>query len=200
MICIAGRLAVRVRVSGPVLCVLIAALLSASAFGENKDPNIVFDEALFKAMKFRLIGPFRGGRVTAVTGIPDDIFTYYMGATGGGVWKTTDAGESWKNISDKYLKAGSIGAIAVSEMDSNVVYVGTGSACPRGNISIGNGVYSSTDAGKTWKHVGLKNAGMIARIRIHPTNPELVFAASVRQGVPVSRKWPSQPPRTNLFG
>ena len=167
----------RSRNAGLFSLAVLLCLTTLSATAENEDPNIVFDGALFKAMKYRQIGPFRGGRVTAVTGIPDDIFTYYMGATGGGVWKTTDAGQSWKNVSDGHINVGSIGAIAVSESDPNVVYVGTGSACPRGNVSIGDGIYKSTDAGKTWKHIGLKKAGQVARIRIHPTNPDLVYAA-----------------------
>ncbi len=167
----------RSRNAGLFSLAMLLCLTALSATAENEDPNIVFDEALFKAMKYRQIGPFRGGRVTAVAGIPNNIFTYYMGATGGGVWKTTDAGQSWKNVSDGHVNVGSIGAIAVSESDPNVVYVGTGSACPRGNVSIGDGIYKSTDAGKTWKHIGLKKAGQVARIRIHPANPDLVYAA-----------------------
>ncbi|HUV12204.1 MAG TPA: glycosyl hydrolase, partial [Acidobacteriota bacterium] len=167
----------RSRNAGLFSLVILLCLTALLATPESDDPNIVFNEALFKAMKYRHIGPFRGGRVTAVTGIPDDIFTYYMGATGGGVWKTTDAGQSWKNVSDGHFNVGSIGAIAVSESDPNVVYVGTGSACPRGNVSIGDGIYKSTDAGKTWAHVGLTKAGLIARVRIHPTNHDLVYAA-----------------------
>ena len=115
-------------------------------------------------------------RVTTVTGIPGQPFTYYFGATGGGVWKTTDAGQSWKNVSDGFLKTGSIGAVAVAESDPNVVYVGTGSGCPRGNISPGDGIYKSTDAGKTWKHIGLEDAGQFTEIRIHPQDPDLVYA------------------------
>jgi len=143
----------------------------------GKDPNAVFDPALFQALKYRLIGPFRGGRSTAVAGVPSQRNTFYMGATGGGVWKTTNGGESWQNVSDAYFKAASIGAIAVSESDPNVVYVGTGSACIRGNVSPGVGIYKSTDAGQSWKHVGLEDAGQIGRIRIHPQNPDLVYAA-----------------------
>ncbi|TNF72635.1 MAG: glycosyl hydrolase [Acidobacteria bacterium] len=130
-------------------------------------------------MKFRNIGPYRGGRVTAVTGVVGDFETYYMGSTGGGVWKTTDAGVSWKNISDKHFAVASVGAIAVAESDPNVIYVGTGSACPRGNVSPGIGVYRSTDAGKTWTHVGLDDVGQIARIRVHPQDPDLVYVAAL---------------------
>ena len=139
--------------------------------------NITVNPELYKGLEYRSIGPYRGGRVTAGTGVPGKPFTFYMGSTGGGVWKTEDAGTSWANISDEYFKAGSIGAVAVSESDPNVIYAGTGSNAPRGNISPGNGIYKSTDAGKTWKHVGLDNAGQIGRIRIHPENPDLVYAA-----------------------
>ncbi len=129
------------------------------------------------AMEYRFIGPFRGGRSTAATGVPDQIFTYYMGTTGGGVWKTIDGGNSWSNISDGYIPVGSIGAVEVALSDPNVVYVGTGSADPRGNVSTGKGVYKSTDAGETWSYSGLERAGQIGRIQIHPGNPDLVYAA-----------------------
>jgi hypothetical protein len=103
---------------------------------KKPDPNVTVDPDLYGAMKFRMIGPYRGGRVTAVAGIRSQPFTFYMGPTGGGVWKTTNAGESWTNVSDEDLRVGSIGAIEVAESDPNVVYVGTGSACPRGNVSV----------------------------------------------------------------
>ena len=147
-----------------------------AADSESQDDS---EEAFLEAMKFRNIGPFRGGRVTAVTGVPGDSLTYYMGSTGGGVWKTTDAGTSWENISDDSFEVGSIGAVAVAPSDPNVVYVGTGSACPRGNVSPGNGVYRSTDAGKTWDHVGLVEAGQIARIHVHPKDPDVVYVAAL---------------------
>jgi photosystem II stability/assembly factor-like uncharacterized protein len=150
------------------------------AFQEDKtDPNMIYDTALYGAMKYRMIGPYRGGRVTAVCGVRGQPFTFYFGATGGGVWKTTNAGERWNNVSDGFFEVGSIGAIAVAESDPNVVYVGTGSACPRGNISVGNGVYKSTDAGRSWTHIGLKEAGQIGRIRVHPQNPDLVYLAAL---------------------
>ncbi|MBM3791529.1 MAG: glycosyl hydrolase, partial [Acidobacteria bacterium] len=158
-----------------VLAVVSSVALGAQTPAEN--PNTVYSPALYGAMKYRLIGPHRGGRVTAVAGVPDEPHTYYMGATGGGVWKTTDGGAAWHNISDAFFKVGSIGAIAAAESDPNVVYVGTGSACPRGNVSIGDGVWKSTDAGKTWKHVGLPKAGQIARIAVHPADPDRVYAA-----------------------
>ena len=134
------------------------------------------DPAHFKALKWREVGPFRGGRSAAVTGIPSQPNTYYFGSVGGGVWKTTDSGESWSAVSDGFF-GGSIGAVAVSESDPNVVYVGTGEKTVRGNVSHGDGMWKSTDAGKTWKHVGLGDSRHIPRVRIHPQNPDLVYAA-----------------------
>lgn len=134
------------------------------------------DPALFSTVKWREVGPYRGGRSAAVTGLPGDRNTYYFGATGGGVWKTTDAGRTWKNVSDGFY-GGSIGAVAVSEWDPNVVYVGGGEVTVRGNVSHGEGMWKSTDAGKTWKHIGLDDSRHIPRVRIHPKNPDLVYAA-----------------------
>jgi len=134
------------------------------------------DDALFKGLAWREVGPYRGGRSAAVTGIPGDPQTYYFGSTGGGVWKTEDGGTSWDNVSDGFF-GGSIGSVAVSEWDPNVVYVGTGEETVRGNVSQGDGVWKSTDAGRTWSHVGLEDSRHIPRIRIHPKNPDLVYAA-----------------------
>jgi photosystem II stability/assembly factor-like uncharacterized protein len=136
------------------------------------------NEALYKNMKWRLVGPFRGGRALAVAGIPDNPSTYYFGAVSGGVWKTTDAGSSWQAIFDNQ-PISSIGAIAVAESDPNVIYVGTGEACIRGNISYGDGVYKSTDAGKTWKHIGLTDTRQIGRVIAHPRNADVVFVAAL---------------------
>jgi len=131
----------------------------------------------FEGMRFRNIGPFRGGRVVAVTGVRGDRLTYYFGGTGGGVWKTTDGGGRWDPMSDKDFKTGSVGAVAVAESDPNVVYAGMGEAPIRGNVSKGDGVYKSTDAGRTWTNVGLAGAGQISRVRIHPKDPDLVYVA-----------------------
>ncbi|MCO5725575.1 WD40/YVTN/BNR-like repeat-containing protein [Robiginitalea marina] len=128
---------------------------------------------------FRNIGPFRGGRSTGSSGVVGDPLTYYMGTTGGGLWKTSDAGQTWKNISDGFFKTGSVGAVTVSESHPNVVYVGMGEHAPRGVMtSYGDGVYKSTDGGTTWKHMGLELTRHIARIIVHPENPDLVWVAA----------------------
>ncbi|HEV7347135.1 WD40/YVTN/BNR-like repeat-containing protein [Telluribacter sp.] len=136
-------------------------------------------DTLFKAVKWRNIGPFRGGRSVAVSGVGGDPLTYYMGTTGGGLWKTSDAGVSWQNISDGYFKTGSVGAVSVAESDPNVLYVGMGEHAPRGVMtSYGDGVYKSTDAGKTWTKLGLDGTRHIARISIHPQNPDVLYVAA----------------------
>jgi photosystem II stability/assembly factor-like uncharacterized protein len=146
----------------------------------KEDPgNVAFDPSFFSGLKFRDIGFSRGGRSTAVAGVAGQPLVYYFGGAGGGVFKTSDAGNSWKNVTDGFLGVGSVGAIAVAPSDPNVVYVGTGSACPRGNISVGDGVYKSTDAGKTWKHIGLRQAGQIGKIRVHPRNADQVYVAAL---------------------
>ena len=134
---------------------------------------------LFKDLKFRYIGPSRGGRVTAVTGHKADPGTFYMGATGGGVWKTTDYGVSWENISDGYFETGSIGSIDVADTDPDIVYVGTGSDGIRSNVIIGRGMYKSTDGGESWEHIGLREAGQIGSVVVHPTNPQVVYVAAL---------------------
>lgn len=134
---------------------------------------------IFKAVKWRSIGPFRGGRSNAGTGVVGDPRTYYMGTTGGGLWKTDDMGITWRNVSDGYFKTGSVGAVAVAESDSNVVYVGMGEHAVRGVMThSGDGVYKSTDAGKTWKNAGLESTRHISRIVIDPKNPNIVLVAA----------------------
>ncbi|VXB56799.1 conserved hypothetical protein [Maribacter litoralis] len=133
----------------------------------------------FQPLKFRNIGPFRGGRSVTATGVIGDPMTYYMGTTGGGVWKTESAGQRWENISDGYFELGSVGAVSVSASNPNIVYVGMGEHAPRGVMtSYGDGVYKSTDAGKTWKKMGLEKTQHISRIIIHPTNPDIVYVAA----------------------
>ena len=136
------------------------------------------DSAHFKQLKWREIGPFRGGRSAAVTGIPSQPNTYYFGSVGGGVWKTTDGGVSWSAVSDGFF-GGSSGAVAVAESDPNVVSVGAGEKTVRGNVAHGDGMWKSTDAGKTWKHIGLADSRHIPRVRVHPQNPDLVYAAAL---------------------
>ncbi len=136
-------------------------------------------DSVFKSMKYRSIGPFRGGRSNSATGIIGDPFTYYMGTTGGGLWKTNDAGNTWNNISDGFFKTGSVGAVAASESNPNIIYVGMGEHAPRGVMtSYGDGVYKSYDGGKTWKHMGLEKTMQISRIVIHPKNPDIVLVAA----------------------
>jgi len=138
-----------------------------------------FQADLYKGLKWRNIGPFRGGRSNAVSGVPGNDQVYYAGYTGGGLWKTEDAGLSWFNISDGFFKSGSVGDVAVSESDPNVVYVGMGEHAVRGVMTTyGDGVYKSTDGGKTWKHMGLANTRHISDVVVHPTNPDVVFVAA----------------------
>ena len=155
----------------------------ASAASDDKDADKDKDkddegDPLFRGMKYRSIGPFRGGRSLTAAGIPGDPSTYYFGATGGGVWKSTDGANTW---SPSFDKAGSpsIGSIAVAASDPNVVYAGTGEACIRGNIGQGDGVWKSVDAGKTWKNVGLKDSRAIGKVIVNPRNPDIVFIAAL---------------------
>ena len=136
------------------------------------------DPAYLNGMKWRQIGPFRGGRVVAVSGVTGDPTTWYFGGVGGGVWKSTDVGGSWKPVFDSQ-KIASIGAIAVADSDHNVVYVGTGEACPRGNISYGDGVYKSVDAGRSWSHIGLKDTRHIGAVIVNPHDPDIVLVAAL---------------------
>ncbi|HMQ49533.1 MAG TPA: glycosyl hydrolase [Saprospiraceae bacterium] len=159
-----------------LLC--LALLLVATSHSQNtdllKEPN-----AFFQPLKWRSIGPFRGGRSVAACGVVADPLTYYMGTTGGGLWKTEDAGQIWNNISDGFFKTGSVGAVAVAESDPNIVYCGMGEHAIRGVMtSHGDGVYKSTDAGKTWTRMGLELTQHIARIIIHPRNPDILYVAA----------------------
>lgn len=145
---------------------------------KKSEPIPSIDASLYEGLKWRNIGPTRGGRSVASTGVVSDPMTYYMGTTGGGIWKTNDAGITWKNISDGQLKTGTVGAIAISESDPNVLYVGMGEHAVRGVMtSSGDGVYKSTDAGKTWKHVGLEKSMHISDVIIHPSNPDVVYVS-----------------------
>jgi len=170
-----------------VACAAVLALTGAAlspahitrrVFAQS-NANVVVDLKTYQDMRWRQIGPFRGGRSTAATGVRTQPNVFYMGASGGGVWKTENYGITWLPISDGQFETGSIGSIAVSDSDPNVIYVGTGSEAIRSNVIIGRGVYKSTDAGRTWQNVGLKDAGQIANIKINPKDPNVAFAAAV---------------------
>lgn len=149
----------------------------------SEEPVYPFEEANFKALKWRNIGPFRGGRVTAICGIPDQVYTFYMGSTGGGIWKTTDGGNRWTNVSDGFVKTGSVGSIQVAASDPNVVVAGMGESPVRGVMtSHGDGIYKSMDAGRTWTHLGLSKVRQISQVRIHPNDPDLIYVGA--QGSP----------------
>ena len=160
----------------PVLAIVSLALIAAlpPAF-----QRAGYDKSFWSGMRYRSIGPARGGRVTTVTGVPSEPRTFYMGSVGGGVWKTTDAGAVWANVSDGQIPLGSMGSIDVSLSNPSVVYVGTGSSKIRSNVSIGRGMYKSVDAGRTWAFSGLRDVGQIATVRVHPSNPELVLVAAL---------------------
>jgi len=166
------------------LAALLVALFLASAVdaAPAKHAAVVTDalaQDQLAALQWRNIGPFRGGRVTAVTGVPGQRNVYYFGGTGGGIWKSTDSGNSWSNVSDGQLATGSVGALAVAPSDANVVWAGMGEGCIRGNLSDGNGVYRSTDAGRTWKHLGLADTKHIGRLRVDPRDPDVAYVAAL---------------------
>lgn len=171
--------ALRAFIAAALLVALAASPLTSSSSLHAQAPAAAAPLDPFGGMHWRHIGPHRGGRATAVAGHRRQPGTFYMGATGGGVWKSTDYGQSWSNISDGFFETASIGAIEVAQSHPDVIYVGTGSAAIRSNVIKGLGVYKSTDAGKTWTHVGLREVGAIGAVRVHPTNPDIVYVAAV---------------------
>src|SRR5437764_9245991 len=159
----------------------VAGFLVTVAYGATPPKSIspaLPDASMLKGMQWREVGPYRGGRADAVVGIADQPNVYYFGSTGGGVWKTTDGAQSWKPVSDGFF-GGTIGAVAVAPSDPSVVYAGTGEETIRGNVSPGAGMWKSTDAGKSWTHIGLDDSQQIARIRVHPSNPDLLYVAAL---------------------
>lgn len=152
---------------------LLLLILSALGFAQSAD------QVLLDSLQWRLVGPFRGGRSDATSGVPGQKDHFYMGTCGGGLWKTTDAGKSWQCVSDGFFRTGSVGAVEVSQSHPETVYVGMGETELRGNITHGDGVYRSDDGGKTWRHLGLAETEHIARVRIHPTNPEIAWVAAL---------------------
>ncbi|HEY8228347.1 MAG TPA: hypothetical protein VIG25_23985 [Pyrinomonadaceae bacterium] len=165
------------------ICLVFLSLfvLVPQSFGQTtpSSQNTTVDPALFKGLRYRLVGPSRGGRVTTVTGVPSQPKTFYIGVASGGLFRTTDSGATWTPITDGKIPLGSTGSVAVSESDPNIIYLGTGSDGVRSNVSTGRGVYKSIDGGQSWSFVGLYNAGQIGAVRIHPTNPNIVWVAAV---------------------
>lgn len=177
------------KVAAIVISAHAALLLAGAAHAQNTD-NYAAAPELMQALEWRNVGPYRGGRVTAVAGHPEQPLTYYLGATGGGVWKTANAGVSWENLSDDYFDTVTIGAITVAESDANIIYVGTGESPIRGvSTSHGNGVYKSVDGGGSWQHLGLDATSQISKIVVHPRDPDIVYVGA--QGNP----WAATPER-----
>lgn len=150
-------------------------LVMGVAFVSRAQP---YDKKAFQGMKYRLVGPYRGGRALTAVGVVGQPHSYYFGSVGGGVWKSSNSGMTWEALWND-MPVSSIGSVAVAESDPNILYVGTGEACIRGNISHGNGVYKSIDAGKTWKHIGLTDTRQIGRVIVHPKNPDIVYVAAL---------------------
>ncbi len=181
------RIRFALGMSAALLTVLVAGNLGSGAEGASRAVarRLAVDSLLLKAFRWRSIGPDRGGRSIAATGVKGRPREAYFGAVGGGLWKTTDGGENWAPVTDGQIRSASVGAVAVSESNPDVVYIGTGETCIRGNIMAGDGVYKSTDAGKTWAHVGFRESENISKIRIHPTNPNVVWVAAFgKHGAP----------------
>ena len=160
------------------LLVILSAILAVLSFAPARAAAQEVDSSLYSGLKWRMIGPFRGGRAVAVTGVPGQPTHFYFGSVGGGVWESWNAGETWTPIFDSQ-NVQSIGAIAVAPSNPSVIYVGTGEADMRSQISYGNGMYKSTDAGKTWTHIGLEDTRQIGRVLVDPQNPDVVFVAAL---------------------
>ncbi len=177
------KIAVRQLTGMAVGAVVLTTVPNVHAAAQDTPPLAAsrLTDSDLRAMDFRMVGPFRGGRVTTVDGIPDRPWTFFAGTTGGGVWKSESAGQAWENITDGWLDVGSIGAVEVADADPDVIYVGTGSADIRGNVSVGRGAWRSRDGGDTWDFIGLRDAGQVARIRTHPNDASVVWLAATGQ-------------------
>jgi len=173
------RLWRRLAITGTVALAIVTMWPSDPPQAQGPSAAQTYSDTMFSGLRWRSIGPNRGGRSIAVGGSASRPLEYYFGATGGGLWKTTDGGVAWKSVADKFLKTSSVGAVAVAESNPDVVYVGMGETELRGNVIQGDGVYKSTDGGKTWAQTGLGETQAIARIRVHPTNPDLVYVAAL---------------------
>src|SRR5215468_7698242 len=161
-----------------ILCVTAVSLstfwqIDRAGVTAQSSSNTIIDLKAYQDMKWRSVGPHRGGRSTAAAGVRTQPNVFYMGATGGGVWKTENYGITWVPMTDGQIATGSIGAIDVSDSNPNVVYAGTGSEAIRSNVILGRGVYKSTDAGRTWQFAGLREVGQIGQLKIHPKNPDM---------------------------
>ncbi len=167
-----------------VLLLLFSVLIGFSAHAQKKitaitaTNSLTYDQSLYSGIRWRELGPFRGGRSGTVTGVRGNPNVYYFGTVGGGVWKTEDAGQTYEPLTDHYF-GGTVGAVAVAESDPNVIYAGEGEQTLRNNVASGWGVWKSTDAGRSWKHIGLRDSKHISRIRIHPKNPDVVYVAAM---------------------
>ncbi|MEE4110098.1 MAG: glycosyl hydrolase, partial [Halieaceae bacterium] len=162
-----------------LLPLLTAACLVLAGISATSAREAAFDRNVINGMEWRNIGPKRGGRSLGIAGSPGRKHEYYFGAVGGGLWKTVDGGLNWSPVTDGQLTSSSVGAVAVAETNPDVVYIGTGETQLRGNIMQGDGVYKSKDAGATWEHVGLADTQAISRIRVHPTDPDVVYVAAL---------------------
>jgi photosystem II stability/assembly factor-like uncharacterized protein len=161
------------RFNYSLLIVLLIGFFGEANAQTQPATSVTYDSKFYDKLKWRNIGPLRGGRSLGSSGSPGRPNEYYFGATGGGLWKTTDGGQEWASVTDGQISSSSIGAVAVAETNPDIVYIGGGETQLRGSITQGDGVYKTTDGGKTWRSLGLKETQAISRIRIHPTNPDM---------------------------